>query len=218
MYNDGVLASEVSYYENGAKRSGIAYNEDGTENVYAAYDRSGQMTDVYIAEYAASGRLERKVYYETRGLTLNSSMDRVLRNGVKWWKIYDYDEYGNQVLDTSYNKNGSVSSWQEYYYDNAGNTVGYAAFYEDGMMNARGECSYDEEGRGRGNLVWQFLHKWKQRWSREWQRMGNLNRKVEYEYDSFGSCVTERRYYGNADEVSEEVEYVNVYELSENVR
>lgn len=204
VYNDGVLASEVSYYENGAKRSGIAYNEDGTENVYAAYDRSGQMTDVYIAEYAASGRLERKVYYETRGLTLNSSMDRVLRNGVKWWKIYDYDEYGNQVLDTSYNKNGSVSSWQEYYYDNAGNTVGYAAFYEDGMMNARGECSYDEEGRQTGIA--------------EYDADGNLNRKVEYEYDSFGSCVTERRYYGNADEVSEEVEYVNVYELSENVR
>ena len=97
-----------------------------------------------------------------------------------------------------------MSSWQEYYYDNAGNTVGYAAFYEDGMMNARGECSYDEEGRQTGIA--------------EYDADGNLNRKVEYEYDSFGSCVTERRYYGNADEVSEEVEYVNVYELSENAR
>ena len=54
-YHGDVLASEVSYYKNGMKKSGIAYNEDGTENVYAAYDQNGQMTDVYIAEYASTG-------------------------------------------------------------------------------------------------------------------------------------------------------------------
>ena len=39
---------------------------------------------------------------------------------------------------------------------------------------------------------------------------------VEYEYDSLGSCIMEKRYYGNTDEVSEKVEYVNVYRLTEN--
>ncbi len=201
-YHGDVLASEVSYYKNGMKKSGIAYNEDGTENVYAAYDQNGQMTDVYIAEYASTGRLERKQYYETRGLTINSSMDKVLRNGVKWWKLYDYDENGYQIMDTSYNQNGSVSSWQEYYYDTDGNTVGYAAFYADGRMSGYGEGSYDEEGR-KSSVT-------------EYDADGNLNRMVEYEYDSLGSCIMEKRYYGNTDEVSEKVEYVNVYRLTEN--
>lgn len=202
-YHGDVLVSEVSYYKNGMKKSGIAYNEDGTENVYAAYDQNGQMTDVYLAEYASTGRLERKQYYETRGLTINSSMDKVLRNGVKWWKLYDYDEHGYQTLDTSYNKNGSVSSWQEYYYDEDGNMVGYAAFYADGRMNGYGESSYDEAGR-KSSVA-------------EYDGDGNLNRMVEYEYDSLGSCVTEKRYYGNTDEVSERVEYVNIYRLEGNV-
>lgn len=200
-YTDGVLTSEVYFYENGSQKWGIAYNEDGSENVYAAYDQSGQMTEVYVAEYDGNGMVSRKIYYETNGLTIRSGIDRVLNNGVKWWKTYVYDQYGNQVEDVSYNKDGSVSSYQEYYYDMDGNMTGYAAFYGDGAMNVYGEYVYDENGKKLS--------------AAEFDAYGNMNRKDEYEYDALGNCKKELSYYTSSDEADEEVECVNVYQLGQ---
>ncbi|MCM1155994.1 MAG: protein kinase [Roseburia sp.] len=198
-YINGVIRSQVHYYENGVQKWGIAYHDDGTEDVYAAYDKASQMTDVYVAEYNGDGTMYRKVYYETRGLTINSSMDRVLRNGVKWWKVYDYDQNGNQIRDTSYNPDGSVSSWQEYYYDMDGNPTGTAAFYSDGTINGYNEVEYDDKGC-------RIAYK-------EYDGYGNLNRQAVYENDALGNYVKEQ-YYDNAGEVMEEISYVNTYQFN----
>lgn len=199
-YENGIISSEEHYYENGLKKWGIAYYSDGSENVYAAYDRHGQMTEVYIAGYdIAEGSLYSKIYYEPRGLTIDSSMDSVLENGVKWWKIYEYDQNGNQVKETSYNTDGSVSSWQEYYYDEDNNEVGYAAFYEDGTLNVYGESVYDENGNRTSTA--------------EYDSYGNLNWRKEYAYDVLGNLVKELSFYDEGDEAGREDDYVNTYQI-----
>ena len=196
-YNaNGILVSQVHYYDNGVQKWGTAYYDNGNENVYAAYNKSSQMTEVYIAEYGDDNRLYRKVYYEPQGLTINSSMNQVIKNGVKWWKVYEYDRNGNQIKDISYNGNGTVSSWQEYYYDINGNATGTAAFYADGTRIAYSESTYDENG--------------KQISSVEYDSYDNINWRCEFEYDVFGNCIKEVRY-GNTGVVTEEITYVNTY-------
>lgn len=201
-YEDSILSSEVHYYENGVQKWGIAYHSDGSENVYASYDRNSRMTEVSIAGYnTEDGLMYGKFYYDTTGLTLSSSMDRVMQNDVIWWKSYEYDQYGNQIMDTSYNPNGDVSSWQEYYYDQNGNETGYAAFYADGSMNVYAKFDYDENG----NRIS----------AAEYDGEGNLNWRKEYQYDALGNCVKELSFYDDSSEAGSEDVYVNVYQLKQ---
>lgn len=204
IYNGDVLSSEVHYYENGVQKWGTAYDELGRESVYAAYDRNSQMTEVAVTEYDDTGLQAWKTYYNPRGLSINSSMERVVRNGVSWWKEYNYDENGNQIQDVSYNQDGSLSSWQEYYYDMENHETGYASFFQDGTRNTHGEYTYDEKGN-RISFV-------------EYDQSENVSWGRKYEYDVLNHCVKELRYYGNFDEANEEVEYVNHYQFEEGAK
>lgn len=199
IYENGILISQIHYYENGIAKWGIAYYSDGAEYVYASYDRSSQMTEVSIAEYDIDDRMYRKTYYEPRGLTINSSVDRIISNGVKWWKDFEYDQYGNMIRDISHNADGSISSWQEYYYDMNGMATGSAAFFSDGTRNGYSESKYDENGNRTSGATYDSY--------------GNLSWSVEYEYDALGNC-TKELHYGNTNEISEEIIYVNVYEYN----
>lgn len=198
-YENGVLFSEIGYYEDGERKYGIAYNANGTENVYTAYDRDGQMTEVSVAEYADNGLLSQKTYYETAGLSRHSGMNDVYANGIKLWKTYDYDANGNLNKETSYNKDSSVSSWQEYTYDEQGNATGFKAFYGDGTLSDYCENTYDDNGN--------------QICSAEYDASGSLKKKSEYEYDPVGNRTKERDYYGDVGTVSDEIEYFNYYEF-----
>ncbi len=197
-YTNGILTSQVHYYANGVQKWGTAYYDDGRENVYAAYDTRGRMTEVYVAEYRDDGMLSRKVYYETKGLTINSRMESVLQNGVKWWKTYEYDQNGNQIRDASYNTDGSLSSWQDYYYDVYGRGTGFSAYYTDGTLSCYGETKYDESGH--------------QTEYAEFDGDGNMIRKTIYLNDAFGNPV-EEQHYNNADEMTDGLDYVNTYQF-----
>ena len=36
------------------------------------------------------------------------------------WTVSEFDKYDNEIKETWYNKDGSVSSWSQYEYDSAG--------------------------------------------------------------------------------------------------
>lgn len=199
-YENGILTSEVHFYDNGVQKWGTAYNADGSENVYASYDREGMMTEVYLAEYDGNGRLYRKVYYEPWGLTIDSGMDSVLNNGVAAWKIYEYDQNGDQIRDTDYNPDGSINSWQEYVYGPDGNMTGSTYFYADGTAGLYREYVYDENA----NLLSEM----------EYWGDGSPGWKNEFVYDALGNCVKELSYYEDSEEAGQEVDYVNFYDFA----
>ncbi len=181
----------------------IHYNADGTLARDIVYDADGNILQIKSVNRQGEGEIG--YYYYSYGMLSRIDYYAVYNNNesntLKWYKMFDYDNAGNQIRDYSYNNDGSLSSWQEYTYDANGKMTGFSAFYGDGTLNASGRSVYDADE----NKIESY----------ECDTSGKQVWKEEYTYDVMGNCIAGKHYNGGNKEVSYEWSYVYTYEFED---
>ncbi len=185
-YWDGLLSYEEHFYDSGRTSLYQEYT-DGVESYFCFYDQQGTITSESSFNYSI-GRIDRQVFYE--------------KGKSSWWKTFEYDRYGNRIMDKSYNANGTMSSWQEYGFDDVGNMVRTAGYKADGSLNAAVEWEYDEYGNviRESNFDSDGSYAWGMRY--------------EYEYDVFGNPIVKRQYDGDSSNPDAEWSYRYEYQFN----
>lgn len=143
--------------EDGYTDSVITYGQDGYEEDYQYHYTSGTYSDYHALEqYDTLGRNVKRTYLDEFGREEGTTYTEYGDNGkytetyystYNTHTVYEYDEFGREVMTRYYSDDGSYDYIQYSEYDDLGRRIVAKEYDLNGNLNNYTEYEYDEQDR-----------------------------------------------------------------------